>query len=299
MDKNKLLKRIAVFTGVSLTAMHVFNRISTYIATADNLLGADDYNVYDWKYGKISYKKKGAGTPLLLIHNFNVFSSSHEWNKIIDHFSATNTVYSIDLLGCGCSERPILTYTNFLYVQLLTDFIKNVIGEKTDVIVSRDSSPFVLMTCANDDTLIDRIIMINPQSLVSLAKVPSKQSKLLKNILYMPVIGTFIYNIKTRKSIIYERFTSAYFYNQNKVNEKDILGCFESSHRNISFCLGKLKNKITIIIGNDNPENILSANQYQNQIPEIEIIGIDHAKMLPHVEKSDEFIEIVKPLLEK
>ena len=33
MDKNKLLKRIAVFTGVSLTAMHVFNRISTYIAT--------------------------------------------------------------------------------------------------------------------------------------------------------------------------------------------------------------------------------------------------------------------------
>lgn len=47
MDKNKLLKRIAVFTGVSLTAMHVFNRISTYIATADNLLGADDYNVYD------------------------------------------------------------------------------------------------------------------------------------------------------------------------------------------------------------------------------------------------------------
>ena len=84
-------------------------------------------------------------------------------------------------------------------MQLLTDFIKNVIGEKTDVIVSRDSSPFVLMTCANDDTLIDRIIMINPQSLVSLAKVPSKQSKLLKNILYMPVIGTFIYNIKTRK----------------------------------------------------------------------------------------------------
>lgn len=45
MDKNKLLKRIAVFTGVSLTAMHVFNRISTYIATADNLLGAMIQNI--------------------------------------------------------------------------------------------------------------------------------------------------------------------------------------------------------------------------------------------------------------
>ena len=58
------------------------------------------------------------------------------------------------------------------------------------------------MTCANDDTLIDRIIMINPQSLVSLAKVPSKQSKLLKNILYMPVIGTFIYKHKKQEKSI-------------------------------------------------------------------------------------------------
>lgn len=316
MDMNKTLKRLAVFTGVTLTTMHVFNRLSTYIATADNLLEEDEYAFYEWKYGKIAYKKKGSGSPLLLIHNFNVFSSSHEWDRIIDCFSKTNTVYSIDLLGCGCSDRPILTYTNFLYVQLLTDFIKDVIGEKADVIVSRDSSSFVLMTCANDETLIDRIIMINPQNLVSLAKVPSKQSKLLKSILYMPVIGTFIYNMKTRKDIINERFTTAYFYNQNKVNEKDVLACFESSHRNkshskyvyacqklgytnanISFCLSKLKNKITIIIGNDNPENTLSANQYQNQIPEIEIVGIDHAKMLPHIEKSEEFIETVKNIL--
>ena len=78
--------------------------------------------------------------------------------------------------------------------------------------------------------------------------------------------------------------------------EKDFNSCVELDlHKNVNI----IKNKITIILGNDKPENILSANQYQNQIPEIEIIGIDHAKMLPHVEKSDEFIEIVKPLLEK
>lgn len=39
------------------------------------------------------------------------------------------------------------------------------------------------------------------------------------------------------------------------------------------------------------------ANQYQNQIPEIEIVGIDHTKMLPHIEKSEEFIETVKNIL--
>ena len=47
-----------------------------------------------------------------------------------------HTVYTIDLLGCACSEKPGVTYTNFVYVQVICDFIRNVIGEKTDVITS-------------------------------------------------------------------------------------------------------------------------------------------------------------------
>ena len=66
--------------------------------------------------------KTGSGSPVLLVHNFDVCSSMHEWNNIEAELAKTNTVYSIDLLGCGCSERPILTYTNFLYVQLINDF---------------------------------------------------------------------------------------------------------------------------------------------------------------------------------
>lgn len=316
MDVKKTIKRTAIFTGITLGTMHVVNRFFAYIATADDYLKKDTLKYYDWKYGKISYTKKGSGDPILLVHNFNVYSSIHEWHNIVDELSKTNTVYCIDLLGCGCSERPALTYTNYLYVQLLTDFIKEVIKEKTNVIVSRDSSPFVLMACANDETIIDQVIMINPQNLVALAKVPTTQSKILKNIMYLPVIGTFIYNIKTRKDVITERFTSAYYYNQNKVDEKDILACFEAAHKekshskylygcqisrytnaNITFCLKKLKNKITIIIGNDNPENMLSASQYQNLVPSIEIVGINHSKMLPHVEKSDEFISVVNSIL--
>ena len=51
-------------------------------------------------------------------------------------FLRKNTVYTLDLLGCGKSDKPNFTYTNFLYVQLVTDFINNVIGEKADVIVT-------------------------------------------------------------------------------------------------------------------------------------------------------------------
>lgn len=315
MGWKKKVGFIAAFTGTMLGTMHIINRIFTYIATADDYLCQDTYEYYNWRFGKIAYKKKGSGSPLLLIHNFDVCSSSDEWKNIEDELAKTNTIYSIDLLGCGCSDHPFLTYTNFLYVQLITDFIKHIIGEKTDVIVSGDSSSFVLMANANDETIINRIIMINPQNLISLAKIPTKRTKLIKYLLFAPVIGTFIYNIKINKHTIMQKFITSFYYDQNEVSEKDILTCFEASHKekshskylyacqksrytnaNILFCLGKITNSIFVIIGNGNPENALSASQYQNQIPSIEIVGINNTKQLPHVEKPDEFIEQVRIL---
>ena len=204
MSIKKKLGIAAVFTGALIGTMHVVNRIFNYISTADNLLDDDTYEHYDWRFGNIAYKKTGSGKPLLLIHDLDVSSSLYEWNKVVKKLSKTNTVYSIDLLGCGCSDRPILTYTNYLYVQLITDFIKHVIGEKTDVIVSGESSAFVLMACANDNEVIDRVVMINPTDIINLAKIPTKRLKVIKYLLYTPVIGTFIYNMKINRRTIFD-----------------------------------------------------------------------------------------------
>lgn len=315
MGWKRKLGIIAVFAGSMIGTMHVINRVITYIATAENYLDTDSYEYYNWRFGKIAYKKRGKGSPILLVHNFDVCSSSDEWKNIEKELAKTNTVYSIDLLGCGCSDHPVLTYTNFLYVQMITDFIKHIIGTKTDVIVSGDSSSFILMASANDETIINRIIMINPQNLISLAKVPTKRTKLIKHLIFTPIIGTFIYNMKTNKRTIAHKFALSYYYDQNTINEKDILTCFESSHKdkghskylyacqksrytnaNILFCLSKLNNSIFIISGKGNPENALSASQYQNQLPSIEIVEMDNTKQLPHVEKPDEFIEQVRIL---
>lgn len=316
MSIKKKLGTAAIFTGALLGTMHVVNRIFNYISTADNLLNSDDCEYYDWRFGEIAYKKSGSGKPILLIHDLNVCSSLYEWNKIEKDLSKTNTVYRLDLLGCGCSDRPILTYTNYLYVQLITDFIKHIIGEKTDVIVSGESSSFVLMACSNDDSIIDQVIMINPSDIIKLAKIPTKRSKLIKYLLYTPVIGTFIYNMKINKRTVSELFTSSYYYNQNDINEEDILAFTEASQKNKTYsrflyasqvsrftnaniicCLNRLNNNIFIITGNANPENILLANQYQNYLPSIEIIGIEKTKKMPHMEKPAEFINQVRILL--
>lgn len=316
MSLKKNLGLAALFAGVTLGTLHVVNRLFSYMATADNLLSEEKYEFYEWRFGKIAYRKKGSGSPLLLVHNLDVCSSSHEWNNIESDLEKNYTVYSIDLLGCGCSDHPILTYTNFLYVQLITDFIKDVIGEKTDVIVSGDSSSFVLMACANDDSIINRVIMVNPQNPVSLAKMPTKRSKAKRYLICTPIIGTFIYNMNVNKRTISRKFTESYFYDHNMINEKFVFSCFEASHKektrskylyackksrftnaNVVCCMDKLTNSIFVIVGNSNPENVLSANQYQNRLPSIEIVGIDKSKQYPHIERTDEFLQQVQVLL--
>ena len=101
----------------------------------------------DWKHGRIYYTKTGSGAPLLLIHDLHPASSSYEWSRMMKKLEKTNTVYTIDLLGCGRSDKPNITYTNYLYVQLMNEFISNVINEKTDVIATGDSLSFVVMAC--------------------------------------------------------------------------------------------------------------------------------------------------------
>ena len=58
-----------------------------------------------------------------------------------------------------------------------------------------------------------------------------------------------------------------------------------------------MNNSIFIITGNKNPENTLIAAQYQNHLPSIEIVGINQTKQIPHVEKSEEFINQINIFL--
>ena len=310
MSFKKKFLTLSVMTAGTISAIHIFNRFIYHISTIDNILSKNGENYYDWTYGRIFYTKQGTGTPILLIHDLNVCSSSYEWSKIKNDLAKTNTVYTIDLLGCGLSEKPNLTYTNYLYVQLLTDFIKNVIGKKTDVIATGHSSSIALMTCANDDTVINRILLINPESIIDSSRIPKHYDKLLKYILCTPVIGTFIYNLMVSKDRIEETFMMDYFYDHCKFRKKDLAAYVEASqaekshgkylyanihsnytNANVLNCLSKINNSIFIIIGNSNPEYSLAASQYQNQLPAIEITGIDDTKYLPQLEAPADVLE--------
>lgn len=300
-------KTLLALTTLAVTTIHIINRIEYYRTTIKGVLPATENRYYEWRFGKIKYTKKGSGTPLLLIHDLTPGSSSYEFTKVTDTLAKDHEVYSIDLLGYGLSDKPNITFTNYMYVQIITDFIKNVIGKKTDVVAVGDAFPVAVMACHNDNDIIRKLIAINPPSLYQLNQIPSKQTKALKILLDTPIIGTFIYNIFTSKSAITKTFREEYFYNAYNIEDKHIESYVEAAHTsdyhskhayssyigrylnaNIIHALKEIDNSICIIAGAEKEEikNIVDNYTYYNNA--IEVSFVEKTKQLPHLEQPED-----------
>lgn len=171
MKHSKKLVTLSVLTTMSGAAIYFLNKTLDTAAVRKNLLASAEKEIFSWQFGDIFYTKKGTGTPMLLLHDLHCASSGREWQYIEDTLAKDHTVYTLDLLGCGRSDKPAITYTNFLYVQLIVTFIKQVIGCPTDVIASGLSGSFVVTACNTAPKCFGRIMMINPTDLAKLNKI--------------------------------------------------------------------------------------------------------------------------------
>ena len=71
---------------------------------------------------QLKYHTAGEGEPLILVHGITTYSFI--WRKIVPLLSANYRVISIDLLGCGDSDKPIdIAYSLPNHARMLKDFI--------------------------------------------------------------------------------------------------------------------------------------------------------------------------------
>ena len=310
MKKYQKLIHAGLFTTAVLFATWGLNKLIFLQAGKKDMLYSKNKHQYSSRFGDIFYIKKGHGTPLLLIHDLKCTASAEEWSSIIDVLSENHTVYALDLLGCGRSEKPRMTYTNYIYVQLINNFIKEVIGGRTDVITSGSSSDIAVMGCYSDSSLYHRIMMVNPHSLKEAAKYPKANHKTMKYLIELPIIGTLIYNMVTSYSSILNSYKSKMLFT-DKCLERDVDIMYEASHLggtsakfffasershfinvNSVHALKKLDNSMVIIGGRDVKDIVDTQESYVFYNPSIETELVDHCKCYPHIEQPDEFLSL-------
>ena len=208
-----------------------------------------------------------------------------------------------------------MTYTNYLYVQLICDFIKSVIGRRTSVITSGSSASLALMACSSNSNLFDSLFFINPDSLLSCSKVPGKSAKLYKFILDFPIIGTFIYHIACSRQNLQQLFMNEYYENPFSVKGSIVDAYYEAAHLgkspkslyasiachytkcNVINALKKIDNSIYIVGSqwiSDMKERI---EEYRKYNPAVESTMLTQGKQLPHLECPSQVMQAVHTYL--
>lgn len=316
MKKNT--RRFLLLTTAAVGSIYAFNRFIAETSASKKLLTDGNGSYYNWKFGKVFYTKKGNGTPLLLIHDTDVSSSSFEWYKLIKKLEKNHTVYTIDLIGCGRSDKPALTYTNYLYVQLIISFVHDVIGTSTDVIASQYSSTFTLMANQLDTELFDHIILINPPSIKNVQGTITTANKIMKDIMELPLIGTFVYNLTHKRSDIDTAFRQRYYKkpqlilgklediyyeaaHSNNGNGKYLYASQISNYMNVHMdhVIRKLEKPVHMVASQDLKSNISTMDSYRHLNSSIEIHYLSGCKLLPQLEIPEKLLSTVNAILDK
>lgn len=316
MKKNT--RRFLLLTTAAVGSIYAFNRFIAETSASKKLLTDGNGSYYNWKFGKVFYTKKGNGTPLLLIHDTDVSSSSFEWYKLIKKLEKNHTVYTIDLIGCGRSDKPALTYTNYLYVQLIISFVHDVISTSTDVIASQYSSTFTLMANQLDAELFDHIILINPPSIKNVQGTITTANKIMKDIMELPLIGTFVYNLTHKRSDIDTAFRQRYYKkpqlilgklediyyeaaHSNNGNGKYLYASQISNYMNVHMdhVIRKLEKPVHMVASQDLKSNISTMDSYRHLNSSIEIHYLSGCKLLPQLEIPEKLLSAVNAILDK
>lgn len=119
---------------------------------------------YPWIHGKVHYDKRGMGDPLVLVHNIYPGASWEEYERNVAPLARHFTVYSLDLLGFGDSDRPRFFFRAGTYAELIFDFIREEIGGSAYVVASGLSAAYVTKAVTWEDEWFRKLVLICPRS---------------------------------------------------------------------------------------------------------------------------------------
>ncbi len=131
-----------------------------------SLTAADLAKKYpDAKYVQIDgvalrYDQQGLGRPLIFLHGLP--TSAHLWRNIVPGLTYGNTVYSLDLMGFGLSEKPQnVSYSIETYVTQLTKFLDNFHLENVILVGHDIGAPIATLYSIRNPGKVRKLILMN------------------------------------------------------------------------------------------------------------------------------------------
>ena len=281
----------------------------------DSALGGDAH-FFAWKYGRVFYKESGVanpGLPLIFIHGVGAGASSFMWRKNFDALSGEFHVYAFDLLGFGFSDKPAAaSYSADLYVDLISDFIREVAGGRANVVASSLGASYAVRVADEHPELINAMVLNAPAGFDTLNTRPGMAGAAFYGLLQSPVLGTSFYNAMASERSIRDYATRSLFYDGRRVTDRLVahlyalghqagaqhaIAAFLSGYLNIDMRLAfsRLSQAVVLVWGKQDPTTPASGAETLLQLnPRASLQIFDYCRMMPEQEHPEEFNALVR-----
>ena len=281
----------------------------------DSALGGQAH-FYGWKHGRVFYKASGhenPGPPLVFIHGVGAGASSFMWRKNFDELAKDFHVYALDLLGFGFSDKPaVASYSADLYVELITDFIREVSGYPSNVVASSLGAAYAIRVADEHPELIRSMILNGPAGSDALNRRPGMAGAAFYGLLQSPVLGTSFYNVMASERSIRDYARDNLFYDHRRVTDRLVTNLYATSHQSgaqhaiAAFLSGylntdtrspfsRLTQPVVLVWGKQDTTSPLEKGislQELNSRARLEVF--DYCRMMPEQEQPERFNALVQ-----
>lgn len=310
-----------VVTGLAVAAAALANAYIVYkTPPLLSSLEGGEVRYFPTPDGDIFYKKRGSGPPLILVHSIGAGCSSHEWRNVWKEFSETHTVYALDLLGFGKSDKPNIAYSAETFINLISDFSKSVVGVgdgrgEADIIASSLSAAYVIALSQRDPSLFHRLILVCPTGIEDLSHPVNFGSAACKSALKTPVVGTSVYNALTSRAAMRKYLIDHVYFERSKVTPELVDVYYTAAHQPGAdavlpyFLSGYLNQNVTDFFPGVVDLPLLVWGRHAEQTPlgqsepflkmnaNAKLEVIEDSGALPHDEQPKAFLAAVRPFL--
>jgi pimeloyl-ACP methyl ester carboxylesterase len=309
-------RKAAAAGGAALGAAALYNVTASHrIASLGNALGGESLEM-DWRGHRVAYTRHGAGAPVLLLHGVYAGASSYEWRNVVDALAERHTVYAVDLLGFGRSDRPNVRYTPAMYQAFLADFMARLAHGPIAVVASSLSAAFVIALAARDPRHIAALALIGPAGVGQFREAASTGQAATQLMLDAPILGTAIYNALTspvsmrefleeqyaNDRLVTDELVEEYVQNARQPGAKHAVAALVGGRLNVDVrnALRRVRHPLLILWGDQARTNsVQNAHAFRVLKPEAEWALVSDAGDLPHDEQPGQTTEAILRFLDR
>ncbi|HEX8116174.1 MAG TPA: alpha/beta hydrolase, partial [Pyrinomonadaceae bacterium] len=204
-------------------------------------------------------------------------------------------------------KPPTAPYSAELYVELISDFLREVVGRPAGLVAHTLSAAFAVRAADEQPELIKTLVLVSPTGADHLSARPGMTGAAFYGLLHSPVLGTSFYNAVTsergvrdyaRKQLFYERrfatprLVAHYYAVSHLPGAQYAATAFLSGYLNtdIREPFARLRQPATLAWGKQDTTNPLDqAGQLLSLNPRARLEVFDRCRMMPQEEHAERF----------